>query len=112
MHFQARILLSFFLILSTLINPSFHLFHVCTEFSKSEVSCSSHDHQGGCQNEEELNTEQDCQICELLATFTLAYSFFDSINYFVNLITNQRTYNEISYSLFLSIFSARAPPYL
>ena len=112
MHFQARILLSFFLILSTLINPSLHIFHVCTESSKSEVSCSLHDHQGGCQNEEELNTEQECQICELLATFTLAYSHFDSFSYFVKLFTNQRIYNKTSSSLFLSRFSARAPPYL
>ena len=112
MHFQARILLSSLLIVCILITPGLHIFHVCIGPSNTEVSCSSHDHQGGCQNEEELNTEQNCQICELLATFTVAYSHFDSFSYFVKLFTNQGIYNETSYSLFLSRFSARAPPYL
>ena len=112
MHFELRSLLSSLLIVCILITPGLHIFHVCIGPSNTEVSCSSHDHLGNCQNEEELNTEQECQICELLATFTLAYSHFDSFSYFVKLFTNQRIYNETSYSLFLSRFSARAPPYL
>ena len=112
MHFKLRTLLSSLLIVCILITPGLHIFHVCIGPSNTEVSCSSHDHLGNCQNEEELNTEQECQICELLATFTLAYSHFDSFSYYLSVVINYKNYSEASCSLFLSRFSARAPPYL
>ena len=112
MYFNSKILISVVLILSVLINPALHLLHVCMESDSSIVHCSSDADHHSCQNEEELNTEQECQICELLATFTVAYSQFDSYNYYLSVVINYKRYSDTFCSLFLSRFSARAPPYL
>ena len=112
MHFAPRVFLSFILTLSLLVEPSLHFIHVCVGSCQISSSCPSDRDHSNCGSAENFSSDKECKICEMLATFTWAYSSIKYLYSYLELTDDLAVYKRTLGSSFVNLYSARAPPFL
>ena len=112
MHFAPRVFLSLILTVSLLVEPSLHFIHVCVGSCQISSSCPSDGDHSNCGSAEKFSSDKECKICEMLATFTWAYSSIKHLYSYLELTDDLTVYKRTSGSSFVNLYSARAPPFL